>query len=162
MIDYTKTLFYKITNPENKMFIGATTKTLSKTKYYYNIAIKNNKSNKLMDSFKQFGIDQHSFEEIEKCNCKDKDEVNKRLLELITLNDTINNGLNNNNLPYGGRTKKDWIKEYNKNYQKSEKYKQYKKNYHTQHTKEKAKDDHETVKDKAAERYDYTKNDASN
>ena len=75
-----------------------------------------------------YNLDNHIIEELEERQFDNKELLNMRLKELYEQYDSINNGLNEC-IPYNGLTKKQWVTNYNTNYQKSEKYKAYKRAY---------------------------------
>ena len=86
---------YKITNPENKVYIGYTT-NLYKRKNYYKVN-KGIRQTKLYNSITQYGWEQHKIELIEECA---KDELRNKEQYWINYYDSWNNGLNSN--PGGG------------------------------------------------------------
>jgi len=86
---------YKITNPENKVYIGYTT-NLYKRENYYKVN-KGIRQTKLYNSIIQHGWEQHKVELIEECI---KDELRDKEQYWIKCYDSWNNGLNSN--PGGG------------------------------------------------------------
>lgn len=86
---------YKITNPENKVYIGYTT-NLYKRKNYYKVN-KGIRQTKLYNSITQYGWEQHKIELIEECA---KDELRNKEQYWINYYNSWNNGLNSN--PGGG------------------------------------------------------------
>ena len=65
---------YKITSPNNKVYIGQSINIEIRKKYYLNLN-KCKKQPKLYNSLKKYGFDQHIFEIIEECNL---DQLNER------------------------------------------------------------------------------------
>ena len=63
---------YKITNPNNKIYIGQST-NIENRKYYY-ISVKCNKQLKLYNSLKKYGWDKHVFEIVEECSLEQLNE----------------------------------------------------------------------------------------
>jgi group I intron endonuclease len=86
---------YKITNPENKIYIGYTT-DLYKRKSYYKLN-KGIGQTKLYNSITQYGWDKHKIELIEECI---KDELRHKEQYWIKYYNSWDNGLNSN--PGGG------------------------------------------------------------
>jgi group I intron endonuclease len=86
---------YKITNPENKIYIGYTT-DLYKRKSYYKLN-KGIGQTKLYNSIIKYGWEQHTINLIEECN---KNELRDKEQYWIEYYDSWINGLNSN--PGGG------------------------------------------------------------
>ena len=86
---------YKITNPENKIYIGYTT-DLYKRKSYYKLN-KGIGQTKLYNSIIQYGWDKHKIELIEECI---EDELRHKEQYWIKYYNSWYNGLNSN--PGGG------------------------------------------------------------
>lgn len=86
---------YKITNPENKIYIGYTT-DLYKRKSYYKLN-KGIGQTKLYNSIIQYGWDKHKIELIEECI---EDELRHKEQYWIKYYNSWDNGLNSN--PGGG------------------------------------------------------------
>lgn len=127
-IIYSNTKIFKISNPDNKIYIIHTTKSIDRLKYYLNALSKSGKENKLVNSLTTYTLANHTIQLLEEFNGDNKELLNLRLKELYEQYDSVNNGLNEK-LPYNGLTKRQWIRNYNTNYQKTEKYKEYKRNY---------------------------------
>lgn len=67
---------YKITNPKGKIYIGQSINIEKRWKYYSSqYHNKLDKQNKLFNSFKKYGVDNHKFEILEEC---DIDKLNER------------------------------------------------------------------------------------
>lgn len=136
VIQYNTTKIFKVTNPEGKVLIIHTTKNVERLKYYLNALSKSGKQNKLVESLVTYTVANHTIQLLEEFNGDNKELLNNRLKELYEQYDSINNGLNEK-LPYNGLTKRQWIRNYNKNYQKTNKYKEYKRNYFNNKKQEK-------------------------
>lgn len=63
---------YKITNPNNKIYIGQSTNIKERFKKYSTLS--NKRQTKLYNSFQKYGIDNHQFEIIEECSGDQLDE----------------------------------------------------------------------------------------
>jgi group I intron endonuclease len=63
---------YKITNPNNKIYIGQSTNIKERFKKYSTLS--NKRQTKLYNSFQKYGIDNHQFEIIEECSGNQLDE----------------------------------------------------------------------------------------
>jgi group I intron endonuclease len=82
---------YKITNPNGKIYIGQSI-NIEKRFYRYSIVSSNvNKQTKLYRSLLKYGVDNHKFEIIEKCEC---DELNEKERHYQELYNCVDNGLN--------------------------------------------------------------------
>lgn len=85
---------YKIINPKGKVYIGQSINIKKRWNYYkcnyHNIV---DKQNKLFNSFKKYGIDNHIFEVIEECNVEQLNEREIYWGEIFNCTD-INKGLN--------------------------------------------------------------------
>jgi group I intron endonuclease len=82
---------YKITNPENKIYIGYSKNIERRFKEYLTLRCKT--QNFLKNSFQKYGVENHIFEIIEECyleNIKEKEKY------WIRYYNSYNNGLNSN------------------------------------------------------------------
>ena len=70
-----KTGIYKITSPNNKIYIGQSIDIERRFKQYFSFNKSNKSQIKLWRSLKKYGCDNHVFEIIEQCNFK---ELNNR------------------------------------------------------------------------------------
>jgi group I intron endonuclease len=86
---------YKITNPEDKIYIGYTTNLYKRINYYK--INKGIKQTKLYNSIIQYNWEQHKIELIEECT---KDELRNKEQYWINYYNSWNDGLNSN--PGGG------------------------------------------------------------
>lgn len=93
-VNYQKSKFYKLVCDDmEKMWIGATTKQLCQRMAQHRDAYKNyiNGKNSYCPSFEILSGKNARIELLETFPCNDKDELNKRLHELIKSNPTSNN-----------------------------------------------------------------------
>lgn len=82
---------YKITNQNNRIYIGQSIH-IEKRFYRYSIISSNVQGQtKLYRSFLKYGIDNHKFEVLEICGCHELNEKERYYQELF---DSVNNGLN--------------------------------------------------------------------
>lgn len=88
---------YKIISPSNKIYIGQTINYKERIKRYKNLNCK--KQLKLYNSLKKYGYENHKFEILEECN---REELHKKEIEYIRLNNSIKEGLN---IREGGQSK---------------------------------------------------------
>jgi len=66
---------YKITNPKGKVYIGQSINIEKRWKYYSSqYHNKSDKQNKLFNSFKKYGVNNHTFEILEECNINQLNE----------------------------------------------------------------------------------------
>ena len=91
---------YKITNPENKSYIGLSREIKNRWKSYKNMQFQSN--SRLKESFKKYGYDNHAFEILEEIQLiedtygKNTAVLRKRERYWINKLDTFYNGLNQN------------------------------------------------------------------
>lgn len=80
---------YKITNPNNKVYIGQSVNIKERLKKYKRLNCK--RQIKLYNSFLKYGVENHKFEIIEEC---EKYQLNKREIHWGLFYDVLENGLN--------------------------------------------------------------------
>lgn len=80
---------YKITNPNDKVYIGQSINIEKRLKNYYNLHC--NRQPKILRSLIKYGVKNHKFETIEKCNIS---ELNTKERYWQEYYDVLNNGLN--------------------------------------------------------------------
>ena len=80
---------YKITSPNNRVYIGQSINIENRWKYYYSLNCK--KQIRLHRSFLKYGIENHIFEVIEEC---DVNELNERERYWQEFYNVLNEGLN--------------------------------------------------------------------
>ena len=91
---------YKITNPENKSYVGLSREIESRWKSYKNMQFQSN--NRLKESFKKYGYDNHTFEILEEIQLtedtygKNTAVLRKRERYWINKLNTFYDGLNQN------------------------------------------------------------------
>lgn len=91
---------YKITNPEGKSYVGLSREIENRWKSYKNMQFQSN--NRLKESFKNYGYDNHTFEILEEIQLvedtygKNTAILRKRERYWINKLDTFHNGLNEN------------------------------------------------------------------
>jgi group I intron endonuclease len=90
---------YKITSPKNKIYIGQSINISIRFKYYKSLYCK--KQPKLYRSFLKYGVENHIFEIIEKCNI---DLLNERERYYQDLFDVVNKGLNCSLVGYNNKS----------------------------------------------------------
>jgi group I intron endonuclease len=86
---------YKITSPSNNIYIGKSISFLKRIKNYKCLNCK--KQQKLYNSFKKYGFDNHKMEILFESNSND--QLLKKEIEFIKIFDSVKNGLN---ITYGG------------------------------------------------------------
>ena len=91
---------YKITSPKGMVYIGQSVDIKSRFSYYKGGHCKYQK--KLLNSFKKYGVEFHSFEILEECNMTELNKKEKYYINLFQTFDSLN-GLN---LTNGGDFKK--------------------------------------------------------
>lgn len=82
---------YKITNPKGKVYIGQSIDIERRWYRHKHDYINDNRNTHLYNSFKKYGIDEHTFEVIEECDEKD---LNKRERYYQEKYNAIEEGLN--------------------------------------------------------------------
>lgn len=97
---------YKITNPENKVYIGQSKNIEQRFEFYKNISCKYQPD--LYKSLKKYGWFHHTFEILEKCNIED---LNSKEHHYIKFYNSINEGLNRA-LPGNNNEIKTWTYKY--------------------------------------------------
>ena len=107
---------YKITNPKGKIYIGQSINIEKRWKYYSSQYInKLDKQNKLFNSFKKYGVENHIFEIIEECTIE---QLNEREIYWGKYFNCVdpNNGLNLRELGKQGQ----WTEEAKKKLSKAQ------------------------------------------
>jgi len=102
MINITKSPkiigIYKITNPKGKIYVGQSTDVENRFKYYKKLQCKGQQ--KLYNSLKKYGPENHNFEKIEECSVE---LLNEREIYWGNFYNVIKEGLNLKELGIGGR-----------------------------------------------------------
>lgn len=112
---------YKITSPNNRIYIGQSTNIEKRWYDYHHYGIKS--QHKLRRSFKKYGIENHKFEILEECN---ESELNQKEIEYIKKFKCLKEGLNIKEGGIGGKMSqsvKDKISKSNKGKKRSEEIK---------------------------------------
>ena len=82
---------YKITNPNNKIYIGASKNLTKRLQIHYKYSCNIKSQIKLYNSFLKYGIENHKFEIIENCSIENLFE---REIYWINFYNSFENGLN--------------------------------------------------------------------
>lgn len=80
---------YKITSPNNRIYIGSSINIEKRFKYYKRLQCKN--QTKLYNSFKKYNVENHIFEVIQQCEQKDLLDLERYYQDLYNV---IDKGLN--------------------------------------------------------------------
>ena len=82
---------YKITSPNNRIYIGQSVDIEKRFKGYKRFYVKNKKQTKLHRSFLKYGVINHTFEVIKECEISELNYYERYYQDLY---DCLNNGLN--------------------------------------------------------------------
>ena len=161
MTDYSQGKIYAIKSSQTeKIYIGSTTKTLNDRflghKCGYNKWVEDN-NNSYTTSYEIIKYEDAYIELLEKYPCDDKMELNKKEGEYIRNMECINKRIE-------GRTKKEYMKEYGKEYreQNKEQIKEYGKEYREEHKEQTKEYDKQYYEEHKEQRKEYREQNKEN